>query len=71
MSSTGASYAYVYVQQKRQEDKLKKMEENKAENGDDGVTGKGIIDDSKNGKNKQIHPFLSPDLNPGSGGRKD
>ncbi|KAI3462033.1 hypothetical protein Pfo_018696 [Paulownia fortunei] len=73
MSSTGASYAHVYVQQKRQKERMKKMEEERARNGDGGVVEKVIVDDSKSGRNKKVHPgnFMSPDLNPGFGGRKD
>ncbi|GFY94156.1 hypothetical protein Acr_09g0006020 [Actinidia rufa] len=55
MSSIGASFASVYLQQKRQEEKLKKME-GKERSGEAG--GEAIS--SKRGKSKKIHPGTSP-----------
>lgn len=73
MSSTGASYAHVYVQQKRQKERLKKMEEERAKNGGGGVVENVILEEGKSGRSKKVHPgnFMSPDLNPGFGGRRD
>ena len=56
MSSLGASFASVYVQQKRQEEKLKKMEEGRERSGE----ARGETGSSKRGKSKKIHPGASP-----------
>ncbi|KAL0461213.1 UNVERIFIED_CONTAM: hypothetical protein Slati_0008900 [Sesamum latifolium] len=73
MSSTGASYANLYVQQKRQKEKLMRMEQ---ERGGEKAVSSGVDDCNKSSagsRNKKVHPgnFLSPDCSPGSGGRKD
>ncbi|KAL8034154.1 hypothetical protein ABFX02_12G009100 [Erythranthe guttata] len=64
MSSIGASYAQVYVQQKRQKERLtKKMAEDERarviNNGNININNNNvvIVDESKsNGRNKKIHP---------------
>ena len=56
MSSIGASFASFYLQQKRQEEKLKKMEEGRERSGEAGGEASG----SKRGKSKKIHPGASP-----------
>ncbi|KAL8475044.1 hypothetical protein ACS0TY_030716 [Phlomoides rotata] len=61
MSSIGASYAHVYVQQKRQKEKMKKMEEQKAKNGQ--TENRVIVDEGKTScRSKRVHPqnFMSP-----------
>ncbi|KAL2246573.1 UNVERIFIED_CONTAM: hypothetical protein Sindi_2509600 [Sesamum indicum] len=72
MSSTGASYAHVYVQQKRQKEKLMRMEQ---ERGSEKAIAGSVGDSNKSAgsRNKKVHPrnFMSPDLSPGSGGQKD
>lgn len=67
MSSIGASYAHVHVQQKRQKDKMKKMEEQRAAK--NGTTENRVIVNSN-----KVHPgnFMSHDMNPTTyGGRRD
>ncbi|KAL7223437.1 hypothetical protein ACSBR1_024976 [Camellia fascicularis] len=59
MSSVGASFAQVYVQQKKHEDKLKKkkkkMDEERETSGD--ATAAAIeIGSCKPGKSNKIHP---------------
>ncbi|GFY94159.1 hypothetical protein Acr_09g0006050 [Actinidia rufa] len=52
MSSIGASFSGVYVQQKRQEEKLKRVEEGRERSGEGGIEPGSC----KHGKNKKIHP---------------
>lgn len=54
MSSTGASYALVHVQQKHVEEKLQKEKEAKAKDGAD-TEGKNVRDSNSGSKNR-IHP---------------
>ncbi|KAI3431088.1 uncharacterized protein J3R85_008005 [Psidium guajava] len=75
MSSIGASCANVYVMKKRQEEKLKKMEEagQKREKPvvEDKVGGNGGNDyssDSGSARNKKVHPHDSQASNPGKTG---
>lgn len=63
MSSTGASYAHVYVQQKRQKERLRKIEEERAKKVDNhGDVIINVVDDDdhssvKSGsRNKKVHP---------------
>ncbi|CAK9166941.1 unnamed protein product, partial [Ilex paraguariensis] len=58
MSSTGASFAHVYVQQKRQREKMKRMEEERGRSGNDGAGGaeEKNVGNGKGGKSKKIHP---------------
>ncbi|CAK9173023.1 unnamed protein product [Ilex paraguariensis] len=55
MSSTGASFAHVYVQQNRQKEKMKRMEEEKGRGVEDGG-GERKVEDDKGGKSNKIHP---------------
>ncbi|CAK9166942.1 unnamed protein product [Ilex paraguariensis] len=58
MSSTGASFAHVYVQQKRQREKMKRMEEERGRIGNAGKTGaeEKKAGNGKVGGSKKIHP---------------
>ncbi|KAL6227820.1 hypothetical protein ACLB2K_001776 [Fragaria x ananassa] len=62
MSSLGASYAGVYVMQKRQKEKLeRKKQEERARRGD----GNRALDDqdtraTQYGRSKKVHPGNSP-----------
>lgn len=62
MSSIGASYAGVYVMQKRQKEKLERMkQEERARRGNGGST----VDDqeikaTQYGRNKKVHPGNFP-----------
>ncbi|KAA8530912.1 hypothetical protein F0562_005629 [Nyssa sinensis] len=60
MSSVGASCAKAYVQQKHSEEKMKKMEEERARSGEGGAGDKKVDDGSKGGKSKKIHPGSFP-----------
>lgn len=57
MSSLGASYAYAYIQQKRQEQNLKQqIKETKVRIEDGSPSKKAVIDDIKQRRNKKVYP---------------
>lgn len=59
MSSIGASYARVYVQQKRCEEKMKRAEEERGKRGEgaDGVAEKSTSDsDCGFARRSKVHP---------------
>ncbi|PON65265.1 hypothetical protein PanWU01x14_117820 [Parasponia andersonii] len=65
MSSIGASCAGVYVMQKRQKEKMERMEEERARRGesqDNKVAGSGRSGGGSNtlGRSKKIHPGNFP-----------
>lgn len=63
MSSIGASFSQIYVQQKRQKEKMKRMEEERRKR-EEADVGERLFDNNKRGKIKKIHPteFSSLDL---------
>ncbi|GFQ06856.1 hypothetical protein PHJA_002829600 [Phtheirospermum japonicum] len=58
MSSTGASYAAVYVQQKRQKERLKRIEEERARSneGNKMVEKQAVQNGKAADRNKKVHP---------------
>ncbi|KAG2711803.1 hypothetical protein I3843_04G087500 [Carya illinoinensis] len=60
MSSIGASCAAVYVMKKRQEEKLKRMEEKeRVKRGSEKIGEDGKVDGSV-GRSKKVHPKHFP-----------
>ncbi|KAM7517428.1 hypothetical protein LguiB_016390 [Lonicera macranthoides] len=63
MSSIGASFSHIYVQQNRQKEKMKRKEEERVKRGEADV-GERLFGSNKRDKIKKIHPteFSSLDL---------
>ncbi|KAG6386711.1 hypothetical protein SASPL_151883 [Salvia splendens] len=62
MSSTGASYAHLYVQQKKaQKERTKRMEEERANNG----VSNNVDEGKSNRSNTRVYPgnLVSPHFN--------
>ncbi|KAL9147948.1 hypothetical protein ABFS82_12G009300 [Erythranthe guttata] len=61
MSSMGASYALIHVQQKRAKERLmKKVEaENRAKQGTTMAAAATAVESSKTSRNKKVHPLTA------------
>ncbi|KAL1568014.1 hypothetical protein AAHA92_03425 [Salvia divinorum] len=62
MSSTGASYGHLYVQQKKaQKERAKRMEEERTKNG----VSSNVDEEKSNRSNNRVYPgnFTSPHFN--------
>ncbi|KAK9949696.1 hypothetical protein M0R45_005213 [Rubus argutus] len=63
MSSMGASYAGVYVMQKKQKEKMERMKEEKARRSGESSSNVDVQDikvSTQYGRNKKVHPGNIP-----------
>ena len=64
MTSIGASYAALYMQQKRQKEKKERIEKKKGRRGESNSNAddQDIKVTAQSGRNKKVHPGNSPAL---------
>lgn len=62
MSSLGANYALINVQQQRQKEKMKRVEEERARKEGEGGRTEKVVVDHRGVKGNRVHPqgLLSP-----------
>lgn len=65
MSSTGASYANLCVQQKKQKERMQRKMEERVKNGGGEINNLIVVDEGKSCRSNKVYPgnFTSPDLN--------